>query len=271
MPIVHTYSSSPEGFIVNSFLIETDNGVVVVDTQFLVTPAKVLRQKVIDIGKPLVGVIITHPHPDHYNGTAILLDGLDSVPIYATQATYDGVKETETPKREFWTPMYKDEYPMSTLLPTNIVKSGESLLIDGVNLVIDDLGAGEASDITVIYLPEDHQLIASDLVYYRVHPWLMEGRSQQWLEQLDLVRERYKDVVQVFNGHGEDSTLQGLDEQMDYITLFRSLVDQHRQDGVVSVDRKAEIRKAMLDQYPSYPLDFLIEMNVEAIAKELAG
>ena len=167
--------------------------------------------------------------------------------------------------------MYKDEYPISTLLPTNIVKSGESLLIDGVNLVIDDLGAGEASDITVIYLPEDHQLIASDLVYYRVHPWLMEGRSQQWLEQLDLVRERYKDVVQVFNGHGEDSTLQGLDEQMDYITLFRSLVDQHRQDGVVSVDRKAEIRKAMLDRYPSYPLDFLIEMNVEAIAKELAG
>jgi glyoxylase-like metal-dependent hydrolase (beta-lactamase superfamily II) len=147
MTTIHTYAASPEAFLVNSFLIETDKGVVVVDTQFLVTPAKALKQKVLDLGKPL-------------------LDGLDSVPIYATQATYDGVKETEAIKREFWTPTYQDEYPKSTLLPTEIIKPGGPLIIDGVRLVIDDLGAGEASDITVIYLPEQQQLIASDLVYY---------------------------------------------------------------------------------------------------------
>lgn len=142
---IHKYSSSSEAFLVNSFLIETPNGVVVVDTQFLVTPAKTLKQKVLDIGKPLLGIIITHPHPDHYNGTAILLDGLDSVPIYATQATYDGVKETEAPKREFWTPTYKNEYSKSTLLPTEIIKPGP-LVIDAT-LLVDDLGSGEASDL----------------------------------------------------------------------------------------------------------------------------
>jgi glyoxylase-like metal-dependent hydrolase (beta-lactamase superfamily II) len=271
MTIIHTYSSPEDAFLVNSFLIETANGVVVVDTQFLVTPAKTLKQKAIALGKPLLGVIITHPHPDHYNGTAILLDGLDTVPIYATQATYDGVKETETPKREFWSPMYKDEYPTSTLLPTEIIEVGEPLLIDDVNLVIDDLGAGEASDITVIYLPKQHQLITSDLVYYRVHPWLAEARSQQWLEQLHLVKERYKDAVKVFNGHGGHSTLQGLDEQIDYITLFRELVDRHRQGGVVSEEHKSKIREAMVEKYPNYPLDFLIEMNVDGVAKELAS
>lgn len=267
---VHKYSSSPEAFLVNSFLIETPNGVVVVDTQFLVTPAKTLKQKVFDIGKPLLGIIITHPHPDHYNGTGILLDGLNSVLIYATQATCDGVKETEAPKREFWTPTYKDEYPKSTLLPTEIIKSGEPLLIDGVSLVIDDMGAGEASDITVIHLPEQRQLIASDLVYYRVHPWLAEGRSHHWLEQLDLAKKRYGDTVQMFNGHGGNSTLQGLDEQIDYISSFRDLVDQHRQGDVVGEQQKSGIRKTLLEKYPTHPLDFLIEMNVDGVAKELA-
>ncbi len=271
MTTIHTYAASPEAFLVNSFLIEADHGVVVVDTQFLVTPAKALKQKVIDLGKPLLGVIITHPHPDHYNGTAIVLDGLDSIPIYATQATYDGVKETEAIKREFWTPTYQDEYPKSTLLPTEIIKPGEPLILDGVRLVIDDLGAGEASDITVIYLPEQRQLIASDLVYYRVHPWLAEGRSQRWLEQLDLVKKRYADTVQMFNGHGESSTLQGLDEQIDYITSFQDLVDKYRQGDVIDEAQKSEIRKLMLAKYPTYPLDFLIEMNVDGIAKELAS
>jgi glyoxylase-like metal-dependent hydrolase (beta-lactamase superfamily II) len=268
---IHTYSSPPEAFLVNSFLIETPSGVIVVDTQFLVSPAKTLKQKVADLKKPLLGIIITHPHPDHYNGTAILLDEVDSVPIYATQATYDGIKETVLAKREFWTPKYGEEYPQSTLLPTEIVGSDEPFSIGGVKLVIDDLDAGEASDITVIYLPEQGQLIASDLVYYRVHPWLAEGRSQQWLEQLELVKTRYGAATQVFNGHGEHSTLRGLDEQINYITLFRDLVEQYRQGDVVSEQQKAEIRKTMLEKYPTYPLDFLIEMNVDGIAKELAG
>jgi glyoxylase-like metal-dependent hydrolase (beta-lactamase superfamily II) len=270
MAKIHTYSSPPEAFLVNSFLIETANGIIVVDTQFLVTPAKALKQKVVDLGKPLLGVIITHPHPDHYNGTAILLEGLEAVPIYATQATYNGVKETEAPKREFWTPTYKDEYPVSTLLPTKIVKPQEAFSIDGLSFVIDDLGAGEASDMTVIYLPDQHQLIASDLVYYRVHPWLAEGRSQRWLEQLKLVKERYQDAIQVFNGHGKESTLHGLDEQTDYITSFRDLVEQHRQAEVVSEAAKVKIREVMHEKYPSYPLDFLIDMNIDGVAKELA-
>ncbi|MGG6269858.1 MBL fold metallo-hydrolase [Leptolyngbya sp. AN03gr2] len=268
---IHAYASPPEAFLVNSFLIETPNGVVVIDTQFLVTPAKTLKQKITALGKPILGVIITHPHPDHYNGTAILLEGLETIPIYSTEATYEGVKATETPKREFWTPTYQEEYPKSTLLPTHIVTPGKPLIFDGVALLLDDLGAGEASDITVIYLPEHRQLIASDLVYYRVHPWLAEGRSQQWLKQLELVKERYSEAIQVFNGHGEHSTLQGLDEQVDYITSFRDLVDQYRQEDRVGETQKAEIRKIMLETYPTYPLDFLIEMNVDGVAKELGS
>ncbi len=59
MATIHTYSAPLEAFLVNSLLIETPNGVVVMDAQFLATPAKTLKQNVAAIGKSLLGVIIT--------------------------------------------------------------------------------------------------------------------------------------------------------------------------------------------------------------------
>jgi glyoxylase-like metal-dependent hydrolase (beta-lactamase superfamily II) len=36
-----------------------------------------------ELGKPLLGVVITHAHPDHYGGLVALVRDLD-VPVFAT-------------------------------------------------------------------------------------------------------------------------------------------------------------------------------------------
>jgi len=130
---IHVFSSPEPAFLVNSFIIETQNGVIVIDTQFLVSEAQKLKQEVEKLGKPLLGVIVTHPHPDHFNGVGILCENLE-VPIYATQSTFDEIKAIEADKREFWKPMYGDDYPDSTLLPNRIIGSKEDLVIDGVKI-----------------------------------------------------------------------------------------------------------------------------------------
>ena len=59
-PQIHNYTSS--GLApVNSWIIETKNGVVVVDTQRQFSEAKNLLNEVEKINKPILGVIITHP------------------------------------------------------------------------------------------------------------------------------------------------------------------------------------------------------------------
>jgi glyoxylase-like metal-dependent hydrolase (beta-lactamase superfamily II) len=77
---------------VNSWIIETKNGVVVVDTQRQFSEAKNLLNEVEKINKPILGVIITHPHPDHINGAEALLNGTANVPIYSTQSTFNIMK-----------------------------------------------------------------------------------------------------------------------------------------------------------------------------------
>ena len=62
---------------VNSYVVHGPDGLVVVDGQLTVADAAEVRA-VIDGGPlPLAGVVITHPHPDHYAGTGIIVGGDD--------------------------------------------------------------------------------------------------------------------------------------------------------------------------------------------------
>jgi hypothetical protein len=54
-------------------------------------------------------------------------------------------------------------------------------------------------------------------------------------------------------------------------TIFRSslrLLTQLRGGTLRNVGR-AIMRKAMFERYPGYPLEFLIDLNAQAVAKEL--
>ncbi|MEB3213707.1 MAG: hypothetical protein VKL39_20330 [Leptolyngbyaceae bacterium] len=115
-------------------------------------------------------------------------------------------------------------------------------------------------------------MIASDLLYHKVHPWLAEGRSQAWLEQLDYVKSTYAEAEIIFAGHGAESNLQALDEQREYIHFFQNTVGSHlTSNGEWVNDAKAQIKQIMQNRYPGYPLEFLIEMNIDGVAKEIIG
>jgi len=269
---VHVFRSAESAFFVNSFIIETERGLVLVDTQFLTSSARQLCEAIRAHGKPLLAVFITHPHPDHFSGTAEIVHGWPGLPIYATQATIDVIRTTQAEKRAAWTPVYGDDYPQETVLPNTVVVPGQSIFVDGLELRVDDLGEGESADITVIHLPQSDQLIASDLLYHRVHPWLAEGRTKQWLCQLEIVRERYSTATSIFAGHGEAAGPNALTQQAEYLNTFRSWV----RDGIADLrhptpEEKSMVAGKVLQRYPNYPLQMLVEMNVDGVAKELAA
>src|SRR5579871_3664678 len=117
-PAIQRYHSRPEAFFVNSWICELANGLVIVDSQFLISEATALIQKVRQLGKAPVALLITHPHPDHYNGAALIQSAFPQIEIIATQKTFDGIQSSEEPKRAFWTPIYRADYPPTTAFPT---------------------------------------------------------------------------------------------------------------------------------------------------------
>jgi glyoxylase-like metal-dependent hydrolase (beta-lactamase superfamily II) len=267
---IHVYTAPADKFFVNSFLIETATGVVVVDTQFLVSSARALRSRLHALRKPLAGVVITHPHPDHFNGLPILLEGLPPTPVYATKATIAAVAATQAAKRAAWTPIYGADYPPTDSLPDHELSSDATLVLAGAELRVLDLGPGESSDITVILLPQVDALIASDLIYNQCHPWLAEHRSREWLDQLEIVADRFSGVKRVYPGHGPAGGPDLFAGQRDYIQAFQKLVAANVQDGHLSDTALATIREATMAGRSGWPLEALIDMNAQAVAEELA-
>ncbi len=268
-PRIHVYTAPADKFFVNSFLIETDQGVIVVDTQFLVSTARELGARLDGLGKPLAAVIVTHPHPDHYNGLPVLMQSRPPVPVYANAATIEGIRATQADKRATWTPVYGADYPTIDGLPDHPVGAEETLVIAGAELRLIDLGPCECADNAMVHLPQANALIASDLIYNGAHPWLAEHRTAAWIDRLDEVKARFGDVGTVYAGHGSPGPVTMFDEQRGYITDFRERVA--RDAGARDLD-SAAVEAIVADTKrgrEDWALEGLIEMNARAVAQEL--
>ena len=94
---VHTYHSPQPGFFVNAYLVETPAGIVVVDGTLTVSDSRAVRARLEAIGKPLLAVLVTHPHPDHYAGVAAVVAG-NNVPIVAAASVEKSFAATTRPR-----------------------------------------------------------------------------------------------------------------------------------------------------------------------------
>ena len=269
-PKIHVYSAPADKFFVNSFLIETASGVIVVDTQFLVSTAKELGAKLDALNKPLAAIIITHPHPDHYNGLPVLMHGRRPVPVYANKATIDGISATQAEKRVAWTPVYGADYPTTDGLPDHPLGFDESLNIAGTELRLIDIGPGECAYNSIIHIPEAEALIASDLIYNQAHPWLAEHRTSSWLRQLDDVETRFGNVPNIYAGHGPRGTPTLFADQRRYIENFRVVVEKNAGNSTITTAAMDTIIAETTRGRDGWPLDGLITMNAGAVAEELS-
>ena len=85
---------------VNAFLVHGPDGVVVVDGMLTVTDAALVRQAIDDTGYPVAGVVVTHPHPDHYAGLAHLVEEPTTCPSWRpTRSTRSSAVTTSSRTR----------------------------------------------------------------------------------------------------------------------------------------------------------------------------
>ena len=231
LPIIHNFTSTPPA-PVNSWIIESENGVVMIDTQRTLSEANNALDEIKKINKPILGIIITHPHPDHIGGTAVLLNGTSNVPIYSTQLTYDIMKNDTGGLIAFAKRLHGNDYSDQVVLPNRVVKSGANISIDEITYNFEDIGPGEGGDMILIYLPVQKLLFTGDVVNNRMHPALIEGHSTEWIKQIQYIGQNYSDAKVLFPGHGQPGLPKALlDEQSEYINTFRSLVEQQMQSA----------------------------------------
>jgi glyoxylase-like metal-dependent hydrolase (beta-lactamase superfamily II) len=271
-PVVHRYAAGEGGIFVNAYLVELPAGVVAVDSTLTVSDSKALRAQLDGLGKPLLAVILTHGHPDHYNGATELVAGA-SVPILATAGVDRVIREHDAEKEAQWRPTFKDEWPLKRTFPTRTVKDGERVVLGGATFTVHDLGPGEShSDSYWTVEGKQPILFVGDLVMSGVHAYLSDGHSGAWLANLSRVSRQIARGARIYPGHGDPGGTELFEAQARYLEAYRAKV-KALASGAASLSQaqKQELSVAMEPLVPSGRLKWLVPLGADAVAAELAG
>src|SRR5215831_4759196 len=176
-PVIHTYRAAEPGLYVNSYLVEAEAGVVVVDTNLLVEDIEALRARLRALNKPLLAVVVTHPHPDHFNGVFDLVKDRE-VPVYAAASVAHVIEEIAEAKREQWSPTYGAQWPAKTYYPNSLLHDGGQVSFGELTFTVRELGPAESHADSYFVLATDGcapVAFTGDLAFNGMHPYTADG------------------------------------------------------------------------------------------------
>jgi len=272
-PVIHTVTASVAGLSVNSYLVEGKSGIVAVDSALTVTDGNALRAKLDALGKPLLAVLLTHGHPDHYIGVTALVAGKPEVPIYATAAVAKVIHEFDAKKEAQWKPMFGAEWPMKRTFPDHPLDDGAKLSLDGATWTVHAVGPGESHADSYWTLEADKMYaFLGDVVLHGEHAYVNDGHTAAWLETLHRLHADLRGASALYPGHGEAGGLELLDWEEAYLTTYRKEVEDLRRGTARLADSDKPVLVArMKEHYPKAGLDFMIALGADTVAAELAS
>jgi glyoxylase-like metal-dependent hydrolase (beta-lactamase superfamily II) len=262
---VGTYTSSVKGFVTSSYWIEGPEGLVVIDTQFLLSAAS----EMIDwaeraTGKKVVLAIVLHPNPDKFNGTGVLrARGIRVVTSEQVRRAIPAVHEKRL--RSFYD-RYKPDYPHDIVLPDSFGDRTTDLDAAGLKLRVHVLGAG-CSDAHVVVEWNGH-LFVGDLVANDNHSWLEIGRTDEWRKRIDELRAMNARFVHPGRGPSGDASL--LDQEAAYLKYVEEAIAEEHPAMPIPEGAIERVKAKIVARYP-YEYDIFLDFGLPEVWRRIAS
>lgn len=264
---IHRYSTGAQAALVNAYLVETREGVVAVDGTLTVSDGRALRSQIALLGKPLLAVLVTHAHPDHYGGIVELVTE-DDVPVVATAGVDAVIRRDDAVKEQILRPMFGDEWPRERAFPTRTASDGETLEFGGAGFTVLDLGPGESPHDSIWLLGDEGRTVfVGDQVYDHKHAYLADGFYEEWLANIERLQRELTPDATLHVGHGGPATPAHFAWQREYVETFLDAV--RTADWSEPEEARAAVVKRMRTFLPTNELQFLMELSVEPVAAKL--
>jgi glyoxylase-like metal-dependent hydrolase (beta-lactamase superfamily II) len=230
----------------SSTLIYGERDAVLVDTFLTIDQSKALLDWVVDSGKNVTTIYLTHAHGDHIFGVASLLERFPNAKAVATGEVVAAMHEQLSPAllEGFWRRLFPGQ--IAERLAVAEVLAGNEFYLEGQKLVAVDTGRTDTAQSTCLWVPSIGLLVGGDAVYNGIHPYLAETDTKsrlEWISALDKLELLNPQAV--IAGHKVPENADGPQNSAETRSYLR---DFNRLDETTTTAR--ELYDAMLKLYP---------------------
>jgi len=227
------------------------------DTQYHLSDARRLADRIAASGKKLKAIVISHPDHDHFAGAAAIVERFPGTPVYMTPKALEEYKRTAPPA------FNGEKSRTPQLLPDSIVTPQPlpslQLTVDGQKIeVIPDLtGDVITGVISVLWIPSISTVLASDVVFNHVHLWLGSSDTTSrvaWRNSLKRIARLHPKVVVA--GHKKDVAAPDTPDILAVMDRYLVDYDSLRK----AVPDAASLYQAMATKYSDWAVTRLLRI-----------
>jgi glyoxylase-like metal-dependent hydrolase (beta-lactamase superfamily II) len=245
------------GYDVNSTMISGEKDMLVIDPQFTLSNAHRLAAEILESKKNLTTIYVTHPHPDHLFGLAVLKQAFPNAKIVALPATAAAAKRAWPARQKFWFPTYGNNIPgPDPVLPEELATP--VLTLEGEQFPITGGVQGDGPGNSFVYIPSLKAVVAGDTVFDRVYFGVPRDKAREdWMKTLDQISALHPAIlIPGHEGPGARHDLSAIAFMKKYIADWDK--------NVAASKNPAEMRKKVLREYPGLGMEFTLNDRIAA-------
>lgn len=243
-----------QGFISNSGVIITNDGVIIFDALGSPSLAQVLINEIRAItDKPIRKVFISHYHADHIYGTQVFKDLGAEVyaPSGAMQYMNSEVATSRlNERRKSLAPWVDADTHLVT--PDHLVSNDMQFEFGGLNFKVIHFGSAHSHGDLSLYVAEDKTILTGDLVFTGRIPFVGGNEIDNWIQKIDVIAN--VDASVAIPGHGEAFTdkQKGLKLTRDYLVLLRDSMLNAVSEMTSFADAYAAVDWSQFEHLPAF-------------------
>jgi len=250
------FFSDESGFEVASVIVTGKTDAALIDAQWTLSNAHRVIAEVLETGKYLKTIYITHAHPDHYFGLGTIAEAFPEARVVAIPSVARTINNQFFGKVEHWEKVIGPiNVPRKTAKIESLAENHFEL--EGKRIEIIPEVMGDMKYNTAVWIPSIKTLYGSDVLFNQAHPFTCEVTAEerkQWVADIERLEKLGAEVI--IPGHqkpGMPFDHSSFDFTKDYVIAT--------DEELANTNDVAGFYYAMVQRFPDANLFISNEMN----------
>jgi glyoxylase-like metal-dependent hydrolase (beta-lactamase superfamily II) len=201
------------GFNSNSTLFYGEHDAVLIDASQILSDSYRLVSEILPMRKRLTHIYVSHFHPDHHFGLAVLKFAFPDARIVALPSVVKDIVFTSSDKVDLWAidRFGPGEIPSTTTIPMPMPEP--RLELEGEEIRFSDGWEGDSINNSAVWVPSINVVCATDIAFHDCHIWPIESNvARRDIWRKDIARLKEFDARIVIPGHCDEEKIRIMEE-----------------------------------------------------------